>query len=221
VDKSVKAGGVIKNINTLDNAGVKEETKTSTRKTLYIVQTCKSADDMASAYGFTAEQVKMLHELLRPEYDSMWQAVLYGVHNGDGDIVEVAISQLGNVGGQPYWSWYGFSSRVEWCACFVSWCANQCGYIDAGIIPKYSLCTSGVQWFKDAGQWEDGGATPAPGDIIFFDWDGDGKADHTGIVESSDGSTVHTVEGNSGDQCRRGSYNVSYGKILGYGCPDY
>ena len=90
------------------------------------------------------------------------------------------------VSGQPYWAWYGFNSRVEWCACFVSWCANECGYIDAGVIPKYAGCVNGVQWFKDRGQWLDGSAEPAPGMIIFFDWADesgqDGLSDHTGIV---------------------------------------
>ena len=70
-----------------------------------------------------------------------WACLLYtSITGGDGQIVTVALSQVGNVGGQPYWSWYGFNSRVEWCACFVSWCANECGYIDAGVIPKYAGC---------------------------------------------------------------------------------
>ena len=59
---------------------------------------------------------------------------------GNQAIVEVALTQLGNEGGQPYWSWYGFEGRVEWCACFVSWCANECGYIDTGVIPKFAGC---------------------------------------------------------------------------------
>lgn len=63
-------------------------------------------------------------------------------------LVEVARTQLGNVGGEPYWSWYGFGGRVEWCACFVSWCANECGYLERGIVPKFSLCTDGVDWFR-------------------------------------------------------------------------
>ena len=63
----------------------------------------------------------------------MWSQVIYG-SSGNSDIVAVAQSQMGNVGGQPYWSWYGFNSRVEWCAYFVSWCANECGYIEKGII---------------------------------------------------------------------------------------
>ena len=61
---------------------------------------------------------------------------------------ELALSQVGQQGGQPYWSWYGFGGRVEWCACFVSRCAEECGYIEAGIISKFSLCSDGVNWFK-------------------------------------------------------------------------
>lgn len=143
---------------------------------------------------------------------------------GNQAIVEVAATQLGNVGGQPYWSWYGFGGRVEWCACFVSWCADQCGYIESGVIPKFSLCTDGVTWFESRGQWQDRHYTPAPGDIIFFDWarDGlDGKADHVGIVEKAEGGIVYTVEGNSGDACRQRSYNIGYYEILGYGVPAY
>lgn len=134
--------------------------------------------------------------------------MLYGIGYSDDQIVSVALSQVGNVGGQPYWSWYGFDSRVEWCACFVSWCANECGYIDSGIIPKYAGCVNGVQWFKDRGQWADGSYEPSPGTIIFFDWEGDGVTDHTGIVQKCENGTVYTVEGNSGDTCRTKTYPV-------------
>ena len=88
------------------------------------------------------------------------------------DMVAIAQSQIGQTGGQPYWSWYGFSNRVEWCAIFVSWCANQCGYIDAGIVPKFAGCGVGVQWFQNRGQWLPGSATPEPGMLIFFQWYG-------------------------------------------------
>jgi hypothetical protein len=135
--------------------------------------------------------------------------------------ITVALSQVGNVGGQPYWSWYGFDSRVEWCACFVSWCANECGYIDAGIIPKYAGCVNGVQWFRDRGQWADGSYEPSPGTIIFFDWEGDGVTDHTGIVQKCENGTVYTVEGNSGDTCRTKTYPVGSSVIYGYGIPAY
>ena len=62
-----------------------------------------------------------------------------------------------------------FTSRVEWCACFVSWCAEQCGYIQAGIIPKFaSVNQEGVPFFKAIGLWKDGGYSPKGGDIIFL-----------------------------------------------------
>ena len=140
-------------------------------------------------------------------------------------IVEVARSQIGNVGGEPYWSWYGFTERVEWCACFVSWCANKCGYLSSGIIPKFSGCINGVDWFKDRGQWIGNSFEPSPGMIIFFDWDDedgqDGNADHVGIVEKVENGRVYTIEGNTSDSCRQRSYPVGYYQILGYGIPDY
>ena len=141
-------------------------------------------------------------------------------------IVDVARSQLGNVGGEPYWSWYGFGSRVEWCACFVSWCADQCGYIDSGIMPKFSGCSQGISWFQARDLWLDGSETPTSGMIIFFDWaedDGtqDGSSDHVGIVEKVENGRVYTIEGNSGDACQQNSYPIGYFEIMGYGTPKY
>mgnify|MGYP000528358270 FL=1 len=135
-------------------------------------------------------------------------------------IVEVAASQIGNVGGEPYWSWYGFTERVEWCACFVSWCANKCGYLDT-FIPKFAGCSTGVQWFKARNQWADRTTTPEPGMIVFFDWDRDGVPDHTGIVEKIENGYVYTIEGNTSDSCRRQQYTVGNPNIFGYGTPAY
>lgn len=140
---------------------------------------------------------------------------------GNQAIVEVALTQLGNEGGQPYWSWYGFGGRVEWCACFASWCADQCGYLENGIIPKFSICSDGVNWFKGKGQWQDKNYEPQAGDLIFFDWGSDGSIDHVGIVEKCENGTVYTVEGNSGDACKQQSYPVGSNSIYGYGCPAY
>ena len=140
---------------------------------------------------------------------------------GNQAIVEVALTQLGNEGGQPYWSWYGFGGRVEWCACFASWCADQCGYLESGIIPKFSLCSDGVNWFKGKGQWQDKNYEPQAGDLIFFDWGSNGSIDHVGIVEKCENGTVYTVEGNSGDACKQQSYPVGSNSIYGYGCPAY
>lgn len=140
---------------------------------------------------------------------------------GNQAIVEVALTQLGNEGGEPYWSWYGFDSRVEWCACYVSWCADQCGYIESGIIPKFSGCVDGVSWFQSQGLWQGRDYEPQPGDIIFFDWDGDGSPDHVGLVEKCENGVVYTVEGNSGDACRQNQYTVGSNSIYGYGTPAY
>ncbi|MBE5806046.1 MAG: CHAP domain-containing protein [Clostridiales bacterium] len=182
----------------------------------------KSAQEMAAQYKFNDEQMKMLNNLLNLKYDEQWKEVLR-----NSDIVKVAETQLGNKGGEPYWSWYGFENRVEWCACFVSWCANQCGYIEAGLIPKFSGCQYGsVTWFKDKNQWQESGYQARSGDIIFFDWDKesvgrDNSADHVGIVEYVDNGRVHTIEGNSGDECCRRDYDINSLDILGYGTPAY
>ena len=136
---------------------------------------------------------------------------------GSQQIVSVAMGQIGNSGGQKFWSWYGFDSHVEWCACFVSWCADQSGLIESGKVPKFSLCSSGVTWFQGKNKWQSGGTTPSAGMIIFFDWDHDGNSDHVGIVEKCEGGRVYTVEGNSSDQVRQRNYAVDYASIMGYG----
>ena len=140
---------------------------------------------------------------------------------GNQAIVEVALTQVGNQGGQPYWSWYGFDSRVEWCACFISWCADQCGYIESGLVPKFAGCVDGANWFKSNGKWQNRTYEPKAGDIIFFDWEGDGTTDHVGIVEKCENGTVYTVEGNSGDACKQRQYAVGSSNIYGYGIPAY
>ena len=138
-----------------------------------------------------------------------------GTRPGNTAIVDLAKRQVGNVGGYPYWSWYGFNSRVEWCACFVSWCYGQMGLSE----PRFAACQSqGIPWFTSHGQWGARGyENIAPGDAIFFDWDLDGSADHVGLVIGRDGNRVYTVEGNSGDACKIKSYPLDYACIKGYG----
>ena len=199
-----------------DEDGIVEETQTVERTRLVISISGKNAQQMAEEYGFDEKQLGYVTELLSEEYSDLW-AILSVPGVSSDDIVAVALSQVGNVGGQPYWSWYGFSSRVEWCACFVSWCSDQCGYIESGAMPKHSYCPTGVEWFRSRGQWQDRNSIPAPGTIIYFDWGGDGVADHVGIVESCDGSIVYTIEGNANNACKQLSYAVGDRRILGYG----
>lgn len=150
-----------------ENGNVTEKDKEVT--ILHIKISHKSVDEMMIKYEFDLKQKNQIKEILSQEYSSMWSQVIYGSSVGSTDIVAVAESQLGNVGGEPYWSWYGFKSRVEWCATFVSWCANECGYIEAGIIPKFAGCQAeGVEWFKTCGLWKDGGYTPSPRRYYIF-----------------------------------------------------
>lgn len=207
------------------HGNIVETTTTVTRTYLYITVSHKTAEEMAEHLNFNADQRQQLSELLAEENRRLWSAVLYGIYSGDDVIVKVALSQIGNVGGGPYWSWYGFNSRVEWCACFVSWCFNECDYLDTGTAPKFAGCVSGVEWFRSHGQWADNTVEPAPGMIVFFDWNDpngasgpqDGEADHVGIVEKCENGIVYTIEGNSGDACRQNQYPVGYYEILGYG----
>ena len=207
------------------HGNIVETTTTVTRTYLYITVSHKTAEEMAEHFNFTADQRQQLSELLDEENRRLWSAVLYGIYSGDDAIVKVALSQVGNVGGEPYWSWYGFDSRVEWCACFVSWCFNECGYLDTGTAPKFAGCVGGVEWFRSREQWADNTIEPAPGMIVFFDWNDpngasgpqDGEADHVGIVEKCESGIVYTIEGNSGDACRQNQYPVGYYEILGYG----
>lgn len=138
---------------------------------------------------------------------------------GNQAIIDLALSQVGQVGGQPYWSWYGFPSRVEWSACFVSWCMNQVGHSEV----RFASCNwDGLSYFQEEGRWADGGFTDlVAGDVIFFDWDGDGDSEHTGLVIRTDGEFVYTVEGNSGDACRTQEYAIDSSVILGYGLMNY
>lgn len=208
---------------TLDDGSTREVEREVQKTLLKVTVSHTDIVTIMNTKGFTETQKDMVYQLLSEEYNTLWFDVLYGI-SSDDSIVQVAIEQLGNVGGQPYWSWYGFGSRVEWCACFVSWCANECGYIDADIVPKYALCDDGVNRFKAKGQWIDGSEEPMPGMIIFFDWayDGlDGSSDHTGIVEKIENGRVYTIEGNSGDACVENSYPIGYQEILGYGGPEY
>ena len=192
---------------------------TVTQDVLVITVSHKTAWEMADQLRFDKNQREQLQELLSEEYDGLWNELLYGIAGGSGDLVAVALSQVGQVGGEPYWSWYGFGSRVEWCACFVSWCAGQCGLLENGVIPKFASCGAGVNWFQSRGQWLDGSATPEPGMVIFFKWYGSDSliADHVGIVERVENGRVYTIEGNSDNMVRQNSYPVGEGESKGYG----
>ena len=104
----------------------------------------------------------------------------------------------------------------------MSWCANECGYIENGVIPKFAGVSVGIDWFKDRAEWADNTYTPESGVIVFFDWESDGKPDHVGIVEKCENGIIYTIEGNSlNDSCLRRNYIVGSSIIYGYGLPAY
>lgn len=141
-----------------------------------------------------------------------------GEITSDDVLVAIAQSQLGNEGGEIYWRWYGFDSHVDWCAIFVSWCADQGGMLETDSLPKYAVCDEGIRWFIKKGKWYNRKIEPKPGMIIFFDWDDDGASEHTGIVEKYEDGLIYTIEGNSHDVCRRKWYAAEEKCIMGYGC---
>lgn len=148
-----------------------------------------------------------------PEYV---EHVLRYYHFGSSNIVDIARNEIGNKGGEKYWRWYGFNQRVNWCAIFLSWCANESGTIN-NTIPRFSLCTDGVKWYKDRSKWKNKSYIPQTGDIIFFDWNGDDHVQHVGIVEKVENDKVYTIEGNSNDEVRNKSYSLNNKSIYGYG----
>ena len=137
-------------------------------------------------------------------------------YSGNILVIEIAKNEIGNKGGEKYWRWYGFNQRVNWCAIFLSWCANESGTIN-NTIPRFSLCTDGVKWYKDHSKWKNKSCIPQTGDIIFFDWNGDDHVQHVGIVEKVENDKVCTIEGNSKDEVRNKNYSLTNKSIYGYG----
>lgn len=196
-----------------------------TTVTLHISVDHVTAQQEAEALYFNAEQMAELNELLDPKNASLWLELLRGIGLGSSELVNLALSQLGNEGGEKYWQWAGLDKRCEWCALFVSWCGDQTGLRVSGQIPFFSFVSDGVDWFKSKGKWIDGSEINSsnydkriyPGMIIFFDWEPDGRPNHVGIVTKVANGYVYTVEGNSGDAVREKSYSADSKCIFGFG----
>ena len=146
--------------------------------------------------------------------------------SGSGaSIVAVAVQEIGyheGAGNHTKYAVYTGTDGLSWCHAFVSWCANECGFIESNIIPKTAACETGRQWFVHKQQYQKAGSyTPQAGDIIYFDKGGVGESHHVGIVEYVENGIVHTIEGNKNNQVMRGHYELTYKGIMGYGTPDY
>lgn len=201
----------------------KEETTSKT--ILHITINHLTAAEEASKLSFNIEQMAQLNELLDTKNASLWAELLRGIGLGSSELVNLALSQLGNAGGEKYWKWAGLSTRCEWCALFVSWCGDQTGLRASGQIPYFSFVSDGVSFYKDKGKWIDGSEIDSsncdkliqPGMIIFFDWEPDGKPNHVGIVTKVSDGYIYTVEGNRGDAVAEGSYSANSIYIFGFG----
>ena len=193
---------------------------------LHITISHLTALEEASTLGFSDSQYAQLAELLDPTYATLWMSILRGVGLGSDELVTLAMSQLGNEGGEKYWRWAGLSERCPWCALFVSWCADQTGLLAEGKIPYFSFVTDGVAWFQANDKWIDGSLVDSsnydhivcPGMLIFFDWGPqDGVSDHVGIVTGTANGYIYTVEGNNGDAVVEDLYSADSINIYGFG----
>lgn len=183
-----------------------------------------------STYGQVIEAMcQPVYEIFYPEY--IKEAKPGGGYNGDyfyespplndaTAFVEIAITQVGQYGGKPYWSWYGLSSRDEWCAMFVSWCAAQSKDVS---FEKFASCNTGIQMFKRARKYVSctryPGYKPDTGNLIFIDWKCDGVVDHVGIVILVGDGLIYTVEGNTGEfpgVVAQKTYRITDPRIAGY-----
>ena len=175
------------------------------------------SDMMAEQYGWSGygDKAYVSHVL---RYYPIGRSFM---SEGDTAIVAVAQTQIGNEGGLKYCEWYGYPYRVEWCAIFVSWCADQCGYLDAGVLPKELNVIPYVEWFRERDQWQYMDYEPSPGDLIFYDWESDGLADHVGIVERVEDGVIYSIEGNAGDLCIENSHSLGAAPVYGFGLPAY
>lgn len=231
---SKKAVQISKHIAQVTAKGVKATVQATIKAVKTAIAATKALVSLIIAGGWIAVIIVLIIALIG--------GFIAAIFNSDGDenfdysqipssdIVLVAKAQEGNEGGDKFWQWYGFTEHVHWCACYVSWCANECGYIEKGIIPKFAACNDGISWFKDKEQWQDRSESyyPIIGDIIFFDWyddngNQDGSSDHVGIVTRTDitNKTVYTIEGNSSNKCQPRMYSLDDVQIMGYGTPKY
>lgn len=111
--------------------------------------------------------------------------------------------------------------KTAWCAIATASCLHQVG------VKKLSMsagCTTQMKWYKSKKRWRSRGAVPKVGDLVFYDFKGEGKATHTGMVTSVNYKKkgyIYVIEGNKSNKVgyRHISYTSKY--ILGFGVPYY
>lgn len=143
-------------------------------------------------------------------------------------VIDFAMNELGNTGGRKYWSWYGFNSRVAWCSIWVYWIMKHeptgagASYPSPQQTTNNAYCPTMVNWFRANNRWANRNYDNlVPGDVIYFDWDGDQTSDHVGLLVGRDENYFYTIEGNSGDQVRTKKYSVNSKQVMGFGLMNY
>lgn len=168
-----------------------------------------------------AEAQEKLKELEKPEKDARFEFLktLAGQLDSRGEII----------GGKGYFSeWYignyadhpGWNQYTPWCACFLSWAADQKKASINGAPPRFADVDKGMADFKKSDKWRspnDANNMPIPGDYVFFDWDRDRDPDHVGAVLCVDGNQLYTIEGNSSGRVALNCYPKNDPRIMGYG----
>lgn len=114
---------------------------------------------------------------------------------------------------------YQMTMNDPWCCAFVVAMFVECNAGD--IIPGYAACDQMISVFKSWGRWKARSASVNAGDIIFYDWNADGSADHVGIVVQNRFGDLSIIEGNKTDSVSYRSVSSSYPQIIGYGVPNY
>lgn len=153
-------------------------------------------------YKFTEEQRKRVNEIITSQPDDLWNELIYGTSGGDtAFFLEILKQQLGQYR-SLYTAWYGESSigDEEWGGCFVSWCANEAGFITKGYYPKFKNLNDGINWFKSKGLWQNSNEVPAVGDTIFLDWHSDGNCDRCGIITDIKDGNIYYIGANVTDE---------------------
>lgn len=119
-------------------------------------------------------------------------------------LIEIAAKEIGtkefpaNSNRTKYGKWFGLDG-VAWCGIFVSWCYAQAGKMItcAGFSKGFAGCQTFFQYAKK-NNWIVPKEAAQAGDIVLFDWNGDGRYDHTGLfVKHLDANYFETIEGNT------------------------
>lgn len=183
-----------------------------------------------------AAKFKPIHELSSIMFESEDEVEHKSIFDDNRlNVAIVANREVGVVGGSKYCSYYGFNN-MAWCCVFISWCADQVGIINQGLMPRFYSVSSGYEQFRSLNQWISKYDKPDIGMVVFFDLavgvsneDGDLEfvdghdyiSDHVGLVVNVDEEYIYVVEGNYNNSVCKTKYPLYSSNIIGYGVPLY